>query len=334
MTSTMKLHVRRLLAGISISGLALLTLVPPSVASAAPEDGLQLGADTSGTAVRTFNWKLAKQADHTTKQVASPSATTGFTWTVTATPNGSADSDWYLSGQTRFVNGGPDRVDADLSVTYGATNCWVPIPSINLDPGLEIPVPFVCDVAALPDYHTPVVLTVGSRSWNLPVSWSFSEVGATVTVTDDHGNPGASPATLGTAVWDEAGSPTVFHYNQTLDGPASWAGSVNYTNTAALLDGAVKAQSTVTITTPSEPISTPTASPTVRPTSSPTVTPTVAPTTAPTRGEKDASGGTGELASTGSEVGEAALLASLLLVGSGVIALVGSRPRGRVGRRR
>jgi len=318
----MLVNARRLVAGALAVPVAFIALTAPVPAYAAPEDDLLLGADAFGSATRTYDWVLSKSVDATTKQVREPSTQASFDWTVTATPDGTTDSEWGVSGQTGITNDGAGEFVTTFQVTYGGTECWTPSTTITVLSGYT-PVPFSCQVSQLPNYDETATVTIGTRSWDVPVVWSFSEENKSVTVVDDKAVVGSTPVVLGAAEWNAEGTPTSFIYSQDFNGPTDWAGSTEYTNTASIAETSDQAQVKVTVTTPMEPTAEPTATPTAGPTASPTEAPVTSPTAMPTSQVSD---GAAELAYTGTEAGGLGLLAGVLLL-SGVVVLVVSRRR-------
>src|SRR5690606_7149459 len=204
--------------------------------------------------------------------VADDDGTATFEYTVTATPTGSTDTGWLMSGRITVEN--PNRwqsvtVDVtDMVDIGGGASCEVAGGS-----GVEVPaatrvgestVPgrltldYDCTFTSQPAYDGTNTATVtwdadehatpgGTATGTAAIvdaEWDTTPVNSTVTVMDDRTDPD-NPVELGQATWNPEGTPTRFTYTVTKTGvPAGEC--VDYTNTAWIEETSQQASAEVT----------------------------------------------------------------------------------------
>ncbi len=191
-------------------------------------------------------------------------------YTVEATPNGSTEIGWLMTGEITVTNNN-DWEDVTLT---GVTDAYPGAASCTVDtsPGLTVPknggskvYPYTCTFTTQPSKtatntatatwdKTAAATPSGSDdgSYTLKAGdWTVDDthaVNKTVNVYDDKTDP-AHPVLLGQATWNEAGTPTQFDYTLKIEGVAG--ACIQPTNTAFLAqaaDGDRIAQDAVTVT--------------------------------------------------------------------------------------
>ena len=208
---------------------------------------------------RTYAWKVEKSVSQPAVTVKA-GETVDVTYSVTATPTGSVDSDWSVSGRATMTEDptiGIGTVDIFvLPEDFVTTVTCVPVPPSTLEDGM------VCDYSSpLPDAadgrqaQLRVRHDAGQRGLRVPFDFDtavIDQVDETVTVTDSMGG------TLGTV--NAADGAKTFTYTKTL-GPYTTAecGTKTVPNTAAYTAGdtgataSASANVAVTITCPPPP---------------------------------------------------------------------------------
>ena len=202
----------------------------------------------TGTAAGSFDrddlWTIAKSADRTTV-TAVEGTKVAFTYTVTATPAGVADSGYELSGTATATNPNDwEPVVADLTATTdlggGAVCAVTGGTAVTVAAGGSVTVPWSCTFTTAPATTGTVTLavawdaakaftSVGAATAAVPVTLVQDQLShATVTVTDDKTDP-ANVVQIGTASW--ADGPVALTYTLTK---TAAVGCATYTNTAAL----------------------------------------------------------------------------------------------------
>ena len=193
---------------------------------------------------RTYLWSLAKNVDRTTASIAAGGTAT-FAYTVTATPSGTTDDGWSVTGQIVVSN--PNSWEpitaniTDVVDSGGGSSCLVTGATGLVVPASgSVTLPYTCSFTSKPANGTnTATATWSSESASTPhgtatgaapvVFVPNSETNKTVTLVDDKTDP-ANPVTLGTATWGE--TPTVFTYSLTFPGVAGQCTTL--TNTAAI----------------------------------------------------------------------------------------------------
>ena len=217
---------------------------------------------------RTHSWKIEKSVSQAAVTLA-PGATADVTYTVVATPTGSVDSDWGVTGHVSmleeiFPQPDPAPVVNTVNVTIQPDAAVAPVTCV------PSPFPVDLDTNSLEcDYSSPLPDASGPRDAhmratqvngnvrNVHTAFDFSNatvnlVDESVTVTDSMGG------TLGTV--NAADGPKTFTYTKTI-GPytAAECGSktVNNTATYTTVDsataGSASAAVAVTVTCPPPP---------------------------------------------------------------------------------
>ena len=193
---------------------------------------------------RTYSWKIERSVSQSSVMLA-PGGTADVTYSVTATPTGSVDSDWAVAGRVTmaeeiFPQPDPAPVVNTLNVTI--------LPDAVVASVACTPSPFPVDLdinTLICDYSAPLPDAGWLREANMraqqvngnqrSVKTPFDFINATVnlvdesvTVTDTMGG------TLGTV--NAAGGPKTFTYTKTI-GPytAAQCGQHTVDNTAAFL---------------------------------------------------------------------------------------------------
>jgi hypothetical protein len=206
---------------------------------------------------RTYLWRIAKDVDQTVRHV-SAGGTATFGYAVTATPDGTTDSGWTLTGQINVTNPNNwEAITADVSdqVNVGGGGvCTVNGNThVTVAPSSTESLSYSCSFTSAPAggtntatatwdsaaAHTPT----GSATGTAAVAFvPTSSSNATITVVDDKTDP-AHPVTLGTATW--SAGPTTFTYS--LDKAGSPGACADYTNTASIAETGQSASKTVTV---------------------------------------------------------------------------------------
>ncbi len=199
---------------------------------------------------RTYEWDVTKVADRT--RIERPAGGHGTVhYTVGVTPDGFADSGWEMSGAVTVSNPHDH---------HGVTVHLTEVP--DLGPGVRCafglatdPVvgagetrtfPYTCTFDEKPAYSGTSTVRVdwgkGSVTATTDVAFELDdEVNRTVTVTDDHAEPGE----LGQVAWDSHGDTTEFEYAVVLEAPATACETV--TNTATVVETGQSAQADVLV---------------------------------------------------------------------------------------
>lgn len=240
---------------------------------------LSVTKNALGKITRSYLWKLDKRpcppailADicglvPTTYTVGADGTVT-VPYTVEATPDGSTEIGWVMTGDIVVTNPNTWEDVTLTSVTDvfpGASGCTVDTAS-----GLIVPksgsqtYAYTCTFTDPPNkLGTNTATATWSAAANTPTltgsgthtltaaEWTVDDtqaVNKTLTVYDDKTDP-ANPVALGTATWNEAGDSTSYTYNLTIPGVAGKC--VPVTNTAYLAatpGGTHVAQDSVTVT--------------------------------------------------------------------------------------
>ncbi|MFC4554388.1 vWA domain-containing protein [Georgenia faecalis] len=210
---------------------------------------------------RTYLWEIDKEADETSVTIG-PDGTATFDYTVTATPLEFTDSEWAMTGEITVTNPNAwlaitaDVVDS-VDVGGGATCTVEGGQDAVIAAGATVTFEYTCTFTSQPDYEgtntatvtwdgdvpTPTSSAVGTADVTSD-GWSQTPINETITVVDDKTNP-ASPVTLGTAEWNEDGTPTEFEYSLTLEGVPGEC--VDFTNTAWIAETDQEATEEVTV---------------------------------------------------------------------------------------
>lgn len=187
---------------------------------------------------RTYHWDLDKGVDSNSKD-ADASGEANFDYTVEATPDGSTDSAWALSGEIEVSNASTGALTASVTSGLdvgGGAACSVD-GGVNavFTAGQTRTFDLECTFTSEPAYNGTRTVTVAwgggtTISTTAPVTFTVDgETDRTVEVRDDKTDP-ANPVTLGQATWNAAGTPIVFPYSLTLHGVGG--DCVDFTNTA------------------------------------------------------------------------------------------------------
>jgi hypothetical protein len=206
---------------------------------------------------RTFLWTLAKNVDRTTASVPAGGKAT-FAYTVTATPAGSTEDGWSVTGQITVTNPNDwEAITADVSDslnTGGGGTC-----ALNGNSHVSVPasgsttLTYTCTFTSKPADGTNTATATwdteraatphGTATGTATVVFVPStQTNQTVTVVDDKTDP-AHPVPLGTATFGDAA--TVFHY--TVDVPATAGTCISRTNTAVISETRQSASRSVTV---------------------------------------------------------------------------------------
>ena len=231
-------RTRKLLVLCIAAGVALL------VASSALAWTVTMTANTS--LKRTYSWKIEKSVSQASVTLA-PGATANVSYSVTATPTGSVDSDWAVSGHVHmseeiFPQPDPAPVVNTLNVTIQPDDLAAPVTCVPSPFPVDLDTNSLhCDYAApLPDASGPRdahmrAQQVNGNQRSLKTPFDFSNptvnlVDESVTVTDSMGG------TLGTV--NAADGPKTFTYTKTI-GPytAAQCGSKTRRQHGHLHDG-------------------------------------------------------------------------------------------------
>lgn len=207
--------------------------------------GVALTAD--GSFDRDDLWTITKDVDQTSI-TAQDGSTVTFHYTVTATPNGSADSNYALGGSVTVSNPNDwEAVATDVVVTTdvdpGATCSVTGGTAASVPAGGSVVLPYSCSFTGTPALTGSVVATAtwdkdaaatsagASSATTAATLVKANEAHSTVTVVDDKTDP-AHPVTLGTATW--ADGPAVFTYG--VDKATAGAACTTYTNVASIVE--------------------------------------------------------------------------------------------------
>ena len=208
---------------------------------------LTVSATATGSFARDDLWTIAKGVDRTTATAADGTVVT-FGYTVTASPNGFADSGSALGGTVTVTNPNSwEAVAADIGVTTdigGGASCTVTDGTARSVPaGGSVVLPYTCSFTEVPSLTGTVTATAvwDSNAASTPTGIAgasaaatlemASESHTTVTVVDDKTDP-KNPVTLGTATWSDG--PAVFTYS--IDKTAAGTTCTTYTNVAQLVE--------------------------------------------------------------------------------------------------
>ncbi|HRA06692.1 MAG TPA: hypothetical protein PKV13_08745 [Propionicimonas sp.] len=218
---------------------------------------------------RTYDWNLAKDATATTVAVGADGKAT-FNYTVTATPGSYLDDRWAMTGKITVTNPNAWPVTADIADTTsfgtnvactvtGGDDAVIPARSGVVNGTLALD--YSCTFTGAPNELTgsntasatwdadAAGSPAATTSYDKPIAesdWSMTLHNQTITVTDDKaGLADPNPETLGTATWNAAGTPTVFNYSLTVDGPVTPGTCREYKNTAAITGLSDTAEETV-----------------------------------------------------------------------------------------
>ncbi len=197
----------------------------------------------------TYLWTIEKGSD-----VDSVSAGEGgsapVNYTVVVTPNGSADSAWALTGTMTVTNPNSFTAIAINSVAITGpgegTTCEPSDAPSSVPAGATISFTYACSFTAQPPYDGQVTAQVGYNGGKTLTSVTdalfnlANEINKTITVNDPMGG-----GDLGTADWNEEGTPTSFDYTANLDAPA--AGCEDVPNTATIVETGQSADHSVEV---------------------------------------------------------------------------------------
>ncbi|MBK8758261.1 MAG: hypothetical protein IPM08_14410 [Actinomycetales bacterium] len=216
----------------------------------------------AGTFTRTYDWTIAKSAADTLVEVA-PDGTATFTYTVTATPGATTDSDWAMTGTVTVTN--PNAFPVSATVTdlpYGAAAaCTYPNgATVAVSASGSADVAYACTGLGAPPAvasNTATVAWTAEPVSGQPVSGTASasispvvftetnSVDKSIVVWDD--KTGDTPVQIGTAVWDDPASQTIT-YSVTKPASDSAPGScTSYDNTASFDTAANADTATATV---------------------------------------------------------------------------------------
>jgi LPXTG-motif cell wall-anchored protein len=206
-----------------------------------------------GTYDRTYLWQITKEADQTSVETDGKNGAE-VNYTVTATPDGYTDDGWTMNG-TITVSNPNDFKSMTVDITDvpnvgpGAT-CTVTngedvvVPAGSLVNGSVVPGTasrdYLCTVPEQPLYqggtNTAVISWDGGSASSAarPVVFALAgETNKTINVIDDKTVAGDEIA-LGTATWNDLGTPTEFTYSLELEAAANECET--YTNTAEIVE--------------------------------------------------------------------------------------------------
>ena len=232
-----------------------------------------------GSITRSYLWTIDKRSCDAvflpdlcdlfpTKATVGEDGTATVPYTVVATPNGSTEIGWLMTGEITVTNNN-DWEDVTLTgVTdaYPNGDC-----TVDTSGGLVVPknggskvYPYTCTFTTQP---SKTATNTATATWDktagdssasddgsytlMAGDWTVDDthaVNKTVNVYDDKTDP-AHPVLLGQATWNEAGTPTQFDYTLKIEGVAG--ACIQPTNTAFLAqaaDGDRIAQDAVTVT--------------------------------------------------------------------------------------
>jgi hypothetical protein len=222
--------------------------------------GLPLGMDATagGSFDREFLWLIDKSVGDTSVTIDNGQTAT-FDYTVTVTPNGTADSGYALSGTVSVSNPNDwEDVVADVTVASdlgGGVSCTVvdgDNASIPADSGRSFA--YTCSFTGTPALTGTVTATAtwdaaeaattdANAASTQPVSLVVgTETNRSITVTDDKTDP-ANPVELGTWTYDDGVH--AFTYSLQKAGVASTC--TDYTNVATIVQTAQSDSQVVTL---------------------------------------------------------------------------------------
>ncbi len=206
---------------------------------------------------RTFLWNLAKDADQTRLTIAD-GGTASFSYQVTATPAGTTDDGWSVTGQITVTN--PNHWQAitaditDVVDSGGGAQCTVGGGSgVSVAALATVVLDYACTFASKPaDGVNTATATWDEDSAATPhgtatgtadvVFVPSSKTDETITVVDDKTDP-AHPVTLGTATYGD-GAKT---FTYTVDQTGTLGQCTDYTNTAVISETEQSASKVVTV---------------------------------------------------------------------------------------
>ncbi|MCK0113326.1 hypothetical protein MWU75_14345 [Ornithinimicrobium sp. F0845] len=226
---------------------------------------VELAPEVSKTAVADFDreyfWQLTKEVDRT-EAVVEDGALAEFNYTVTATPDGFADSGWAMSGQITVTNPN-DFQEMTVTVTdladVGGTCEVAGGQEAVIAAGATVVLDYTCSFTEQPAYEgsntAHVAWTdadgVDRSTASDPVDVAFEldeETNLEVQVSDDLVTQEAPGELLGTAVWNADGTPTEFTYSLSFGGEVGE--TTYYTNTAVIVETGDTDDVTVEVTVP------------------------------------------------------------------------------------
>ena len=223
--------------------------------------GVEVEKTAAGTYDRTYKWRIDKQVDTTRVDIDGGQHT--FHYTVTASPDGYADSGWTMGGTITVKNPNTFKtmtVDiADVPNVGGGAVCTVTngedveIGKAALVNGQVVPAtatrPYSCTFTSEPSYqggtNTAVATWDGGSASSTPVPVDFTvgkQTHKTVTVVDDQTVKDTSTV-LGTATW--TAGPKSFEYSLTKTGVAGEC--TTYDNTATIVETKQTATASATL---------------------------------------------------------------------------------------
>jgi LPXTG-motif cell wall-anchored protein len=206
-----------------------------------------------GTYDRTYLWQITKEADQTSVETDGENGAE-VNYTVTATPDGYTDDGWTMNGTITVSNPNDFKsmtVDiTDVPNVGPGTTCTVTngedvvVPAGSLVNGSVVPGTasrdYLCTVPEQPLYeggtNTAVISWDGGSASSAakPVVFALAgETNKTINVIDDKTVAGDEIA-LGTATWNDLGTPTEFTYSLQLEAAANECET--YTNTAEIVE--------------------------------------------------------------------------------------------------
>lgn len=222
--------------------------------------------DGSGSFDRAYDWKITKAVDQTTKSVVDSRAT--FTYVVEAIPAGSRDSGHAAKGSIELTNPNEAAVAVTVGELSGPEGMTCQASAADADPkadGTQVIVAASGKAEVAFDCTGTPTTTEGAKARakltytdargtarELQVTGDIAftvanETDREVTVYDDKTTPDRPRVVLGTAVWNEAGTPTRFTYSLVLSLQPGKLFS-QFTNTAQIGKTGPKASVTVTVT--------------------------------------------------------------------------------------
>lgn len=198
---------------------------------------LDVSKTVSASYDRTYLWDIDKSADETEIRVDSATGEADFSYLVSAIPDGYVDSGWEMSGQITVTNPN-DFESATVTIAdvadVGGSTCTVNGSTLTIEPSGSVTVDYSCSFEEQPDYegtNTAVVDTdLGTFTETVDVVFELdAETDRSVMVVDDKTDP-VNPVELGTAEWNEDGTPIEFTYELNKIGVPGQC--IDYTNTA------------------------------------------------------------------------------------------------------
>ncbi len=207
---------------------------------------------------RGYHWLIDKSVDDSSVEVTHDGDAT-FDYTVEATPDGYLDSGYRMGGAITVTNpntytgGAITTTVTDVPDVGGGATCVVPGgDSVTLEPGESRTLDYTCSFTSAPGssgtntatatWTGPDTKSHSSSTGAVPVSFRLDGMtNQTVTVTDSM----TDPSELGTATWNEDGTPTKFTYSLKHEGKQNRC--VDYTNTARIVETQQSDSQTVTV---------------------------------------------------------------------------------------